>query len=94
MVQKIHPSGHFFKKIKSAECSVHLYSSPCTGHGSSSLFGCQNIDDTRSVIGDHAFESFEKGILADLFPSTTGTGNEDKLLEDFAEINANSSGIR
>ena len=65
-----------------------------TGHGSSSLFGCQNIDDTRSVIGDHAFESFEKGILADLFPSTTGTGNEDKLLEDFAEINANSSGIR
>ena len=64
-----------------------------TGQGSSSLFGAANDDTTRSLIGDHAFENFEKGILADLFPSTS-TGNEDKLLDDFAEINTgNTSSI-
>ena len=65
-----------------------------TGQGSSSLFGAANDDTTRSLIGDHAFENFEKGILADLFPSTTGTGHEDKLLDDFAEINTNTTNIR
>lgn len=59
-----------------------------TGQGSSSLFA--NDDTNRSLIGDQAFENFEKGLLADLFPSTS-TGNEDKLLEDFPEISANAT---
>ena len=45
-----------------------------TGQGSSSLFGSSADDTHRSLIGDQAFESFEKGLLADLFPTTsTGT---------------------
>ena len=63
-----------------------------TGQGPSSLFGSANDDTHRSLIGDHAFENFEKGLLADLFPSTS-TGNEDKLLEDFAEINTNTESV-
>ena len=54
-----------------------------TGQGTSSLFGGSNDDTHRSLINDQAFESFEKGLLADLFPSTS-TGNEDKLLDEFA----------
>ena len=62
-----------------------------TGQGSSSsLFGSANDDTHRSLIGDQAFENFEKGLLADLFPSAS-TGNEDKLLDDFADDTATPS---
>ena len=62
-----------------------------TGQGSSSLFGAANDDTTRSLIGDHAFENFEKGILADLFPSTTGTGNV--MPEIVTTLNNNSGSV-
>jgi hypothetical protein len=57
------------------------------GQGSSSsaasLFGSAGDDPHRSLIGDQTFENFEKGLLADLFPSSA-TGHDDvKLLDDF-----------
>ena len=48
-----------------------------------SLFGSAGDDPHRGLITDQGFENFEKGLLADLFP-TSAPGHDDgsKLLDD------------